>query len=367
MAKSLAPRTLLHIALACALIIPLSACKDKTFEAPTQVTPLAPIDSLGSTDSTESQQLAASLTLFAADTAHQVQNQLRPDDSLNNPAFVYSPLAIYTNNLALLNGANGQTYKDLSTFLQISEPDHSPLNLATNELLLRLKDNDINIRNSIWMIWPFKIQPAFQSRMARTLNVDIQRTGTFGIAAQDALTIWTKEASHENFEILNSPLDKNTYTCLISIATFSYQAPPEATILATKETNDYIYQVLELSPSLLLKIYTPKDAKQPFPKIWPKPQLQEAATATAPIPTIKYKTKFNVSPLLTTANATSLTQGPLDLAPISLELSGNYQLTQFQAATALDIQGQPNPNRFHFIIAEKATNTPLFAGTIDPN
>ena len=98
-------------------------------------------------------------TKFSLKLFREIANQ----DSGENIAI--SPLSISLALSMLLNGADGETFDQISKVLDFSELSLSQINYSSEELMMKLSSDDENakvlIANSIWKNLGFQTRPKF--------------------------------------------------------------------------------------------------------------------------------------------------------------------------------------------------------------
>ena len=303
------------------LALSIAGCKGTTFKAPTEDYPLQRLDA---EIEIEKDYFAESVNYLA----FKLQSQNQPDSEIN----WFSPLNSYIFGLLLLNGSSDDTYKSVAEHLHVTIPDYSPLNIAANDWLISQKDSpNLHVKSGLFFIWPMKLDRPFTNRMAQTLDFDVLKLGTAGIASQQALDKWAQTNSGFPDKGLNQPLDRHKDVLLsMSIATFKGQTTNQ---ISVQENQDWtMFSAPIENGDFELVWFEPKTTTSSnyptFEQYLELNKVEKKSNTSDSIPEIKVHNVVNMSKILEKTSLEPIVKGPLDLRYISLELKGEFSIGQ---------------------------------------
>ncbi|MCB0826154.1 MAG: hypothetical protein KDC26_08185 [Armatimonadetes bacterium] len=172
-------------------------CKDTTFKGPVAKYGLDPaVENAPHFDEIDADPNEFSLKIAQAYADHKPgTNQL------------VNTYGLYLSSLAMLNVAEGDTYKQLADFLGISVFDLDPIDQASNHWLNEIKGSDqVKFGTGIFAIRPLQFDELSVMELANDLGVDTIEFGAAGLTAERAYKQWLsqfgfKKLPKEAFEI----------------------------------------------------------------------------------------------------------------------------------------------------------------------
>ncbi|MFC1711743.1 serpin family protein [Patescibacteria group bacterium] len=149
--------------------------------------------------------------------------QLESEESGN---IIISPPSIATALSMVLNGAQGQTKKDMSIALEVLDIDIDILNQDYKYLLANLIDPDpdveISIANSIWLQTDALIEPDFMQTNQNYYQAQIEQLDFNSFNSASRINSWVKDNTKGKIKrIVDSSLDSNTLMLLINALYFN--------------------------------------------------------------------------------------------------------------------------------------------------
>lgn len=344
------------IALAC--LVSLVGCKNKTFEAPSEKTPLRRIDA----DTPVQGLFADSVNQYAFKLAASPTVQ----DSEGN--LLLSPTNLYVSNLVLLNAASATTYQALEAHLGVLSPDYSPLNIEANQWLTSPKNQEeLRLHTGIFMVWPIRTERAFATRMAETLGADILKLGAASLASQEALDLWVQRTTGRKIT-LNRPLDRRRDVILtLHTATLDIKLPGSPSGFQRASNPNRTMHVASLQDQGLELVWFETQTETPA-----FPTYQEFQTLlndlkpseSTETPSIAQESTLDLEPLYRETGLASLIDGPNDLRYMALEINGAYPIAQnhhYARITTIGSQLEEK-KRLPFLIRERESGLILFLG-----
>lgn len=347
-------------------LVVIAGCKETTFQSPTSKTSFRQIETDSNLNNTD---------LLSAHIEDFIFNQFQAKRTS------VAPLAEFTYGLVLLNAASGTTYNELANHLSIGMPDYSPLNIGVNSTLAELIPiNSYSQRQSLFMIWPVKLDQPFQLRMAETLNFDIVKLGAASLASQRALDSWWSNDPLPKSKAPNTPLSKSTDQILFlsqvqldlkwpgefKDSQLSYLGKAKA---VTKESFQLItidcqeYETLIYRPTPFNNAGDHRPNRELFHQLLQTEEAKEEEVL------IKISAPPSALTNLTPTLPEVIVSGPNDLRYMALELDGNYGIQQSWQQETISINGkvaEPSNESATYptswiIIRHAKTKVPLYA------
>ena len=337
-------------------LILVTGCRGKsTFEPPTNDYPLRQLDPAYEVDPA---LFIDGSNLYALSL---IQN---PDLTDANETIVVSPPNLYVQAFVFLNAASGPTYDGIAEHIGLTFPDHSPVNAAANMWVNQATQTPgLRFGNGIFMVWPIKLEEPFARRMAETFDADIIKLGAAGIAAQEGIDAWSTQRTLAQLKGLNQDLERER-DIMISLTTASLDAKVTSeTLSATNGTLSITAFPLQNTELLFLTLDSTNNT-------WPTlqefkdliEQLSPSQASLTPSITLPlHQTDF--VPIYSNDGMEELTEGPLDLRYLALELSGIYNFSQMTQTVELGIEGEkPLEPGTKFAIVDPTNGLILFIG-----
>lgn len=344
----------------------IAGCKETTFQSPTSKTSFRQIETDSNLNNTD---------LLSAHIEDFIFNQFQAKRTS------VAPLAEFTYGLVLLNAASGTTYNELANHLSIGMPDYSPLNIGVNSTLAELiPSNSYSQRQSLFMIWPVKLDQPFQLRMAETLNFDIVKLGAASLASQRALDSWWSNDPLPKTKAPNSQLSKSTDQILyLSQVQLNLNWPGElentelSYLGKAKVVTKNSFQLVTIDcKEFETIIYRPipfNNAGDNRPNRDVFHNLLQSEEGIEEEVLIKISAPPSTLANLTPTLPEVIISGPNDLRYMALELDGNYGVQQSWQRVNISINGKvaepskestTHPSSW-IIIRHAKTKVPLYA------
>ncbi len=337
-----------------------AGCRNKTFEAPTEKTPIKKLDSE-----------SIDVSMFIENANHYAFKLARTNTVQNSTDnILVSPLNLYLLGLVVLNGSSGKTYEATANHLGVVAPDYTPLNIGANAWLTSSStSDDFRPRNGIFMIWPIKLEKSFATRMAETLGADVIKLGAASLASQEALDFWLLRSTGEKNLKLNQPLDRKRDVILtLNTATLNASLAAKADIHSATKDGRAMYVGQIPNPDLEL-IWFEKTGEGPvFPTL---DEFKELEMSLEPfseqsLPDFAAETSFDLEPLFRETGFGSFIDGPNDLRYLALEINGDYPVAQNHHYVQIKTTGQHQTRKkeLPFLIRERESGLILIVGKL---
>lgn len=118
-----------------------------------------------------------------------------------------SPLSVQTALTMLMMGANGETYTDLESALQLGTTPKVKVSTEFNSMLRHLQQGTgVELANAIYLMQGYQVQPSYQSIVTKQFYSVIQPLN-FANNVQSANTInaWVSQQTHDKINNLIAP------------------------------------------------------------------------------------------------------------------------------------------------------------------
>lgn len=331
-----------------------------------------------------------------------------------------SPYGLTSVLSILMNGAEGKTMDSLSSSLHLKEPRTDHLNkaqMALQDNLYRSEETPFVSHNAIFMIWPIMLVPDFRHDMADMYGADIRKVGSAGQGALNEINYWVKEKTKGRIPKILDSLDKDEMIVIANAITLDARWENEFDPSETRNapfftahgeislptmsggaqrgasTDDWTAAALDFRGSSLEAIFVlpnPDENVDALLQGWEADDFAKMQDGLKPskaqisLPKFKVHQNLDIKPLLEKIGAGGLFRSPNDLRYMSVELQGDYSISQFvqetmaefdeagakaASATATGIKSAAASERiafdrpFAWFVVEKESGVILLAGT----
>ncbi|QYK53380.1 MAG: hypothetical protein KF824_00480 [Fimbriimonadaceae bacterium] len=280
----------------------------------------------------------------------------------SNDSFDFPVASSYQTGLALLNATEGESYTAAARFLRTDQPDEFSLNQGFGEFLKATR-HSVDVRSSLWMIWPIQVDVSFQKEMAGRFQIDTIRLGSIGITAQKAVKRWMDRFPPEIAE-KNVELTKANQMIGLGGTVFE---PTGSSRKLVKGDSGYS----AVSDSFEIYFWEPtKDRFMPdLSSLRSSKGVDSAATSNPSVFVVA--SELDLAPLIRASQSERLLSGKNDFRHLSIELIDEASIPVLRQFTYTKIKLQntlsTGEKPLGYAIYMKGSDLPIIIGKIAPN
>ncbi len=328
-------------------VLALAGCPSSTYVSPTEKYTFRarePVDN-------DVEIFRRNYLSFAAKTADSL-----PKIAGKKPVAI-SLVGTYQIGLALLSGAESQSFGAVTSLLASDQADEFSLNQGFSDWLGRLRGSDaIRVRSSMWMIWPMKLEEPFVKDMAEHNDVDIIRLGSVGLTAERAVDTWMKRATGDPAAVHPKPFSKRVMSLGVAVTALTINPEPaRATFFRIGDATGA--EIPINSPGLKLFAW-PAQGATAQSMLNELPDTSKSGEKFT-IPSLTLPAKFDLESLIEQHGAASLFEGQNDFRNMSVEITGDYKLGPIWQHMNLQVPGEKSTTSSWFVLWDSEEELPL--------
>jgi len=284
-----------------------------------------------------------------------------------NDSFDFPVASTYQTGLALLNASEGESYAAAARFLRTDQPDEFSLNQGFGEFLKNL-NRGVEIRSSLWMIWPIQVDVSYQKEMAGRFRIDVIRLGSIGITAQKAVERWMDRFPAD---LVHTDIKLSKANQMVSLGGVVVAPTGDGLTASISPQND-LWLIEGVKNGLVVYLWQIK-AGNFFPDFDRFNHSDTWSMSSNSRSEFVVSSKLDIAPILRDVQSGGLMGGRNDFRHLSSELIDEaaipiidqYSYSKIQLLNPLDL---PKDKAVGYMICDGANrDQPLIIGKIAPN